>query len=239
MNALSLRVLLCAFAAHSIGLSASADPGWWSQPTTGIWSDGPVNVENRAAVNLGQLKHVNTQSARYLDEVLAPLGAGREIDALLAFNQEDNFSPANVGQLKHLSSKFYARLHSLGFDVRPGLIGNGAPSELFDTQTAPWMPWDPAAPAVENAGAINIGQMKLVYSFDVSAWASADTNTNSIPDWLEDYAGSLPAGMDSDGDGLSDEYELMSGSNSEDAPEETSAALPTGLVIYQPAVGLK
>jgi len=214
-----------------------ADPAWWTQPTTSIWSAGAVNTENNAAINLGQLKHVTTQAKAYLDQALAPLGAGPDVNALFPFTQDDNYAPANIGQLKNVSSKFYARLFQLGFDVRSGLVTNGVDNAIFSAQTPPWMPWDITAPATENAAIANIGQLKLVFSFDIATWASADANANGIPDWLEAYAATLPSGQDVNGDGLSDTYQLLTGSDPASTASAVSGNNATGLMVYQPLSG--
>lgn len=54
--------------------SHAADPGWWNEPATGIWSSGPASTDHQAPVNVGQLKHVASRARIYLDRVLSARG---------------------------------------------------------------------------------------------------------------------------------------------------------------------
>ena len=105
----------------------SADPAWWSQPGTKIWTGeaAPPNLEHDAPVSVGQLKHVAKQAKAYLDQKLASVGGSgdsqSEIAALLAsfsYVAQDG-APASVGRLEHVAAPFYRRLNVVGVDVRP------------------------------------------------------------------------------------------------------------------------
>ena len=144
----------------------SAYPEWWynaDNPASGlIDATQPVlNEENDAPLAIGQLKHMAAEAGDELDRVLAPVGgAGPEIDALVdSFTtvSPENLSPANVGQLKNVSSKFFDRFAEVGFEPGDpgwpaGLIldeGAGDNSLLY-----PWL--DDVT--VENAAPTSIGQ---------------------------------------------------------------------------------
>ncbi len=153
-----------------IGSWSLADPGWWSDPGTKILVEGSYDANDHAPANIGQLKHVASMAKAYLDAELVTVGgAGAAVEALFPFSQSDNYAPVNVGQLKNVAKPFYDRFNEVGYAVRDGLIANGFPESELGT-VPPVYPWDPNAPAAENDAPVNIGQLKMVFSFDLSGF---------------------------------------------------------------------
>jgi hypothetical protein len=188
-----------------------------------------------APLTTGQLKTLFLGAVREI-EIYLPGGAGADAWALAERFEtggigevSEDFSPANLGQLKYVGSLVYRRL------IEEGVVQR-YPWDADETeQTAPVAPYvyggglgsivvfgegyEEPMPAVARAVAddfapANIGQAKYVFSFDLSA----DTDGNGIPD-LADAAwylrasaeGTLwiwPGSLDSDGDGTSDWSEM-------------------------------
>ncbi len=226
----------------------ASDPGWWTDPATRIIDPAHTDPDrgHRSPANLGQLKHVAAMARAHLDTYL-PDGAGPEIDALVAAfdspeqSDDDPYAPVLIGQLKALAKPYYDRLMTFSFDTRYSLQVHGLPPGwAYD------YPWPPAPPAMGQPGydpAIRaawvegnfapalLGQLKLVFSFDLSAPAG------ELPEWWVDYyfpnetgvsangdpdndgltnlqelgARTSPLLADTDTDGMSDGYELANG----------------------------
>lgn len=151
----------------------SADPAWWS--TYGIYQGGqPGN--DWSLVTAGQLKYVATQAKAYLDAERDLTAAdwdtaygGPNKSPLDDFVNSENYAVVNVGQLKFIASGFYTILAQKfwEYDVRSGLIANGMPGSEIG-YSMPIMPWNAYSLKAENAAPITIGQLKLVFSFDLS-----------------------------------------------------------------------
>jgi hypothetical protein len=199
-----------------ISHGAAAPPAWWTNDQNGTRIiDSAATASNYSPLSLGQLKFVAKQAKKHLDLTL-PIGAGPEVNALVASLQSvpaSNYTSANLGQLKAIAKPFYDRLHSLGYDTKANLIARGYPSTW-----AHIYPWDPAAPVSENYAPANLGQLKMVFSFDLSG-LGGDADGDGIPDGLEGLADSDGDGTpdfqdsDSDNDGVSDTNEIANGTN--------------------------
>ena len=225
----------------------ATEPGWWTALDTAIIAP-QAEADHYAPVNLGQLKHTATQAKKHLDEHL-PGGAGSEIHNLVAgveprtgqgYTQEErdgfiqeNYAPANLGQLKAVAKPFYDRLMGAGYDTKANLVARGYASNwAYD------YPWDPQTPVEENYAPANIGQLKMVFSFDLAVSEISDTDEDGLPDWwemyylkdlnqghsddddedgannLEEYlAGTNPTLSDTDGDTIPDGVEIANGLN--------------------------
>lgn len=174
--------------------SYAPPPAWWNDPETRILE--PNAPENNAGpVVLGQLKHVATQAKKHLDLKLPTNGgAGPVLDNLVlsfADNPATNLSPINLGQLKAVAKPFYDRLLEIGYDTKLNLIVHGYP----DTWTFNY-PWGPSTPASLNYSPVTIGQLKLVFSFDLS-----DSDDDGMLDYWEMSRGRRTrAGAPSGGD---------------------------------------
>lgn len=171
--------------------------------------------------NVGQLKHFATKAKEYLDNYYngdsnRDLTSANWNEAYAAFggnpfpfNNTDNYAPANVGQLKYIAAGIYTILekHFWDYDVRAGLIamGNNGSDLGFSLPIGtedPIYPWAPYTLKSDNAAPINIGQLKFVFSFDLTAnFAGVD--------------GDKIGKDDSDGDLFSHMVEYLGGSSGE------------------------
>ena len=79
-----------------------------------------------------------------------PGGAGAAVeDAVNAFTSANNFQAVNVGQVKNLATPFYDRLQ-----------------EKAAADTYPWTT-NTTSDDIDH-GAVNVGQVKHIFSFDIS-----------------------------------------------------------------------
>jgi hypothetical protein len=156
----------------------AAGPSWWS--SYGVLTG--TNPNDYAIANQGEAKNMAVAAVSELDTDLAQFGgAGAQLDALASAllsgtsPQENDYAVLNLGQLKALAQPFYDRLMALGYFGPPILVTGTTP---LTTGTYPW-----AAPgAIANDYAMaNIGQVKNLFSFDVTY--SSAVNASGIPDW--------------------------------------------------------
>lgn len=202
--------------------AVAAPPGWWSGTETRILEE-EGDEANYAPANLGQLKYVAKQAQKHLDAALVD-GAGTEISSFVAnftpkagvtYTSQEleeiisaNYAPVNLGQVKAVAKPFYDRLLLAGYDTKANLIARGYPSTwAYD------YPWDPTTPVSENYAPANLGQLKMVFSFDLTDF---DTDQDGLPDWWEmEYFSDLnqDAEGDFDGDGISNHQERRFGSS--------------------------
>ncbi len=193
---------------------AMADPDWWTNTTIGTnFIDGAATPQNYAPLNLGQLKNVASKAKLYLDTQFRwQGGAGTAVNATVSgFGNTTalNYEPANLGQLKVVAKPFYDRLIALGYNTNANLIARGFPGNWTGNYA-----WDPSTATSVNYAPANLGQLKMVFSFDLSVNAVSDTDGDGLPDWWEKayFGGSLSqtGSGDYDSNGLSnkDEYEL-------------------------------
>lgn len=170
-------------------LHSQSGPDWWTAPGTSIW-DGTTQ-ENYAPVNVGQLKHVATQAKAYLDGIYPGIDWGSaysgsgisnpfSTDAFDPLLATENYSPANVGQLKAIAYGFYKILGIYNHDSAANISDfSGTSSYLYGFV----VPWDSSILG-ENSNVVNVGQLKLVFSF----WPDLDIAENSgSGDGLADY----------------------------------------------------
>jgi len=128
-------------------------PPWWIDYN--VLSPGAM-INDYAAINSGQLKHVASKARSAMDDLL-PGGAGTNVHTLVdGFQNSDNYTIVNLGQLKYVAQPFYDRLtpdHTklwpLGMTVGP-------------------YPWSSSTNSPEHYSAGNIGQLKTIFSFDFS-----------------------------------------------------------------------
>jgi len=187
--------------------SASADPAWWSDPATSIWTASPQNTENWAPVNVGQLKNVAVKAKTYLDIRLAGFGgAGPAVNAACAFTNAQNWAPANVGQLKNVTKAFYDRLGGVAYNWQ-----NPAATGTLPSQPYPWTGMTNPG----NSAPANLGQLKLLFNFEIGSALLADTDGDQMLDgWEVAWFGGTAVkngAIDSDTDGLTDREEFLLG----------------------------
>ncbi|CAN5539928.1 hypothetical protein BH09VER1_BH09VER1_23980 [soil metagenome] len=137
-----------------------------------------------------------------------------------------NYGPINLGQLKAVSKPYYDLLLSYGYNTKANLIAHGAPSDwAYD------YPWNPSTDVSANYAPANLGQLKLVFSFDLTSY---DADDNGIPDIWEynhyGWYGIDPAG-DDDGDGLTNLQEYEQSSDPNDYYSQASTTVVPYLAI--------
>jgi hypothetical protein len=171
LRKIKYRWLLVASTAFlgTVTLCAQA-PAWWTNRYVVATNAAPRDF---APITQGQLKWLATQAAAEFDEKLQDAGgAGTGITALvMSFSTNNyNYRPVNSGQLKNTTATFYERLFELGLtNCYPP--GAGCP-----------YPWSNATNAARDFAAVNIGQAKYLFSFDLTA-AIYSTLNDGIPDW--------------------------------------------------------
>jgi len=203
-------------------LLQAAPPTWWSQRGATI----ATPPDDFAAVNQGQLKHFTRKAVDEMNARL-PDGSGTDLNALVQTwatqYQTGGYTPANpnpadfhaitIGQLKWIAQK----------------IQNHLVAVQHITTMPPWL----QGPATTDTQVANLGQLKAVFAFDLTApegqlplwWqrlyfnGQTGIDPEDDPDGdgvsnLEEYlAKTNPTSNDSDGDGMLDGYEIANGLN--------------------------
>ncbi|MCC5842263.1 MAG: hypothetical protein JJT96_19260 [Opitutales bacterium] len=160
-----------------ISSRGATEPGWWS--AYGVL-DASQSGDNYSPVNVGQLMHIASRSKAYFDDEL-PGGSGTAVNTLvLSFGSGpniENYAPANVGQLKQVVFTFYQRLAEVfPHAVAEGVFFDGDFLATTGLSIIPWMEAD----ASENWQPANVGQLKLVFSFNIAFLQSAE---GILPAW--------------------------------------------------------
>jgi hypothetical protein len=191
-------------------------PGWWfehdvirrtdTNVTSPSWPTHYPAVDDYVIVNQGQVKHIASKAYAEFNLRL-PGGAGTNLTALInSFTTNNNYDVANIGQLKAVAEPFYARLIEVGYAA-----------------TNPW------TSGTDDYAAANVGQLKNLFGFDLTALAG------ELPEWWQLYyfgeIGINP-GADADGDGDTNFEEYEDGGNPDDYyNQEGSDVLPEITVI--------
>jgi hypothetical protein len=135
----------------------AAYPAWWferdvlprldSGVTNPAWPGDYPAADDYVLVNQGQVKHIASQAYAELNVRLTN-GAGTNLTALInGFTTNNNYDLANVGQLKAVAKPFYDRLIEAGY-----------------TNSYPW------SEGTDDYVIANVGQVKNVFSFDLSTF---------------------------------------------------------------------
>ncbi|MEM7791767.1 MAG: right-handed parallel beta-helix repeat-containing protein [Verrucomicrobiota bacterium] len=222
-------------------------PDWWynsADPANGVIdATQPVlNQNNDAVLNQGQLWNMAEKGIAELGSVG---GASFDLSTFIENGATaDYFAPANLGQLKNVSSKFYDRFAEIGF----GPTSQGWPDgmTLFASTGYPWA----LDQTPDNYNIANIGQAKFLFSWSLpplailqflkdsdgdgltdgfeTAFGSdpnlVDTDLDGTTDLLEERLGLDPLAadgpeVDADGDGFPNSYELRWGTDASDASD--------------------
>lgn len=211
MNRLSYiaaALTLCSLSSHA---APEDPPVWWD--AVGIGADSTTSPESRAPANIGQVKNMAYHFHAQLEEIL-PGGAGFELSELFPdkpatpdqawYDQQK--AAANLGQLKHIASRFYDRLNA----VAPAWVTSQM--ALNASELAAWphsYPWDPSTPTSENYKALNLGQLKLVFSLRIKQDLDGDSLSDLQEHILYGSTNSDGSTTDFDSDGLSDRNEIL------------------------------
>lgn len=143
-------------------------PLWWYDPTSPskglIDATKPeLNQQNHSPLLQGQLLHMAAQGIAELDTQLAANGGATfDISTFSNGNPPSYYSPANIGQLKFVASKFYDRFAEVGFDD----TSDGWPTGMTLDPTTGY-PW-PTNTGPQNLAIANIGQAKFLFAWDLS-----------------------------------------------------------------------
>lgn len=194
---MSVRLQASAVLLSTSLLCSAAPPAWWS--ASGAVNSSPLN-DNGALVQ-GQLKHFTRKAVDEMN-MRFPEGAGTELNDIvegwLLNYQDGGYSPAKpmavdsqvmtVGQLKWIGAKIHARLVYYCYE-------DGPPA------------WLSAAPTATDNDVANLGQLKTVFNFNLTAPAG------QTPLWWQKFYSlvGIDPGGDSDGDGLSNYGEYNQG----------------------------
>lgn len=150
-------------------------PEWWydaANPASGVIDATKLvlNQENAAFLKQGQLWNLAAQGIAELDEHLVLLGGAEFHLGYLTNGQSPDYdTPANIGQLKNVASRFYKRFAEVGFG--PGSVGWPEGMSIHVNSKYPWFdsPWyNPRKP--ENYILANQGQAKYLFSWDLATW---------------------------------------------------------------------
>ena len=173
----SLALCVSALCALALRTAAPADPpAWWDHQDDSkdaVDGSGPPAAENYKLANLGQAKWFATLAHGAMRERL-PGGAAFDLIQLFPPPPDPapqsyidaQFKPLNLGQLKFLAKPFYDRMLAGGYDTRAAIEQDV--TSYLPGWSHPY-PWDPSTPAGENFKPANLGQLKMVFSFDIDA----------------------------------------------------------------------
>lgn len=197
-----------------------------------VWPGHYWPTDDFAAANIGQLKYIYSKAAEEFDAVInegAGTGVTQQVAVWLASpaggTVRDDFALLNQGQLKATVQPIYRRLRQVGY-FGPPL----KPSLLY--------PWSDGTGAEDAFAAVNLGQLKYVFSFF--------TGTVHFDTYL----------ADGDLDGMADGWELEQNLDPDDAADaesvvggitnrqryqlfldsspSTGEESSTGLIVYSP-----
>ena len=201
-----------------------AYPDWWFEreviarksPTDAnpVWPASYPDSNDFSAANIGQLKNIAVKAAQELNANL-PDGAGSAVNDLVASwgsppaagVVRNDFAAVNLGQIKTVVLPFYLRLVAVGYDTRQNLIDHGYPAVTWTSL----FPWDPAAQNAQDYDAANLGQLKMVFSFDLDGFTpNEDVDGDGVSNTDELQAGLDPFHRsDGDADGMWDDWEVF------------------------------
>lgn len=185
LNGLAAILLAAVVLDQRPAAGAPAYPRWWIE--RGVVSTNAAVTNDYAAINQGQLQWMAAKAAEELEADLRN-GAGAEVAGMVSgFTTGFVYAAVNQGQVKCVATPFYERL-----------IAEGC---------ATGFPWTVARDDDAGYAAVNAGQLKNVFAFDL------DPDGDGVPEWWElEALGENATGTndDQDGDGLAArrEYEL-------------------------------
>ncbi|MBC2596128.1 hypothetical protein H5P28_17810 [Ruficoccus amylovorans] len=214
--------------------------GMFSQEEWEAW-----RAANKAPANLGQLKHIASQAKAYIDDIFSPSEA--EWDDVYApylnpfpmVAGEHDYAPVNQGQAKFVVNGIYNLLLSYGVDTNSQLSANLASGQNWSYDK----PWSDDGIDDANYAPLNLGQLKWMFSFDLSSF-HLDTDSDGLPDYWEvsygldpnDANGVNGAFGDFDDDGATNLYEYVHGTSPID-PSDIPANSPTVVSVSSPTDG--
>ena len=200
----------------------STQPSWWADYSL---VDGSTRQDTAVATH-GQAKHAVQKAYQYLEVELSEIGgAGLAVTTLYTTyctsaptDAANDRLPLSIGQLKYLAKPFYDHLNSAAADFDTSAM-NPASTDIY--------PWTVEQSDDADRALATLGQLKFVFSFDLSLWLSPadDTDRDNILDtWEQAIIDADPEDVistiadvqpedDYDADGLNNQNEFLQGSN--------------------------
>jgi len=239
---ISTRILLVIAVIWLAPAFASQEPAWWEAVY-----DPSQSPNNFAVVNVGQLKHVATMARIHLEEFLtlnqSDWDSAYEGTSPLPFLENpdaENWSVANVGQVKFVAAGFYRLLaiHAPAYNLTSRFSAMGlTDSEHSQSGGVPY-PWKANVPHPENYSPALIGQLKIAFSFDLAAALASnpDLDGDGIPNGYEQQHGlnsftAADALLDRDGDGMKNLEEYLYGYSASDSSDLAPLPSDSQLVL--------
>jgi alpha-tubulin suppressor-like RCC1 family protein len=129
--------------------------------------------------NQGQVKNMAVTAVNEFNAAL-PGGAGSTLNGLAVSltatsGSTSDYAAVNLGQLKAIAKPFYDQLFRVDYYGPPAISGT-----TMTSGTYPWIAWGLTA---NDYSAANIGQVKNLFSFDLTY----TSGTNSLPNWWREY----------------------------------------------------
>ena len=229
---------VAAFGALIVGgaVLAAEGPSWWLRRSV-IDPDKAKN--NHGVANLGQAKWMAAQAYEEFEVTLfggydpSSLPAGHE-DPITPDTWDDtgNHVPVNLGQVKRLAEPFWLQLYNISPAAQAYTLSVMTTEHGYDSSWAHPYPWNPPGTGgVDNKSAVNIGQLKMAFTFHLRRDADGD----GLVDYQELQLGGTTTSIkpedDADNDGFSNIEEAMAGTDARpgtggsDFPKPTDAQL--------------
>jgi uncharacterized protein (DUF1800 family) len=206
------------FVSLAVATSAQAQvPSWWATGNANATSNNvrkPVTNGNSAldlgVATVGQAKFIAWQARLELESKFPEIGgAGEGIKAATDkfwLNNSSDKAVIAIGQVKYLSKLYYDRLFQLGMIKTRSYLydddANPATPRILTTSVAgnprEIYPWTAALGSDDSdSSPATLGQLKKAFSFEISVpliagSGSAESDGDSIPDWVEFQLGLNP-----------------------------------------------
>jgi hypothetical protein len=198
------------------------DPAWWT--TRGVKNSSPAS--NLSPATIGQAKHFAAMALAELQIRLDPTTfQALQADVAAVVNLAAPTTPEQfeqqrgvlaVGQLKAISAPFYLRLHNAYPAWLETRLAENLTKDVNDS--ANFYPWTSNPADDTNKGIATLGQLKTVFAlpFEGLPPSANDTDGDGLSDaWEIQYFGNLGqiGSGNPDGDGFSTYMEYLSGRN--------------------------
>lgn len=187
---------------ETVTAGAADAPAWWATSGVVVTNDLNNPTDNWAMANVGQLKNMATQAKVHLDGTLnltaddwdTAYGGAANNPLPFASGSSDpldpkgNYAALTIGQLKFIASGFYRILKTKApnYSVPARLTAVGAAQSTMTFSDLPGVlvdvPWSAAITGdPDNKAAVTIGQLKVVFSFDLGSSTSTTPSFTTHP----------------------------------------------------------